>query len=122
MPLWRCPHCGTPQAETARCWVCHRSSTSCATCLNFRGSVAAGVGFCGLDRSRAPLHGDEIRACWEDLRSAAQPPTADPADDWLPEADPTAPAPATRPSLPVVSPARVALSPSGPRLWVEVDV
>ena len=29
MPMWRCPHCGTPQAETARCWVCRRSSTAC---------------------------------------------------------------------------------------------
>ena len=30
MPMWRCPHCGTPQAETARCWVCRRSTTACA--------------------------------------------------------------------------------------------
>ena len=27
MPMWRCPHCGTPQAEAARCWVCHRSTS-----------------------------------------------------------------------------------------------
>ena len=27
--------------------------------------MAAKVGFCGLDRRRAPLLGDEIRACWE---------------------------------------------------------
>jgi hypothetical protein len=65
MPMWRCPHCGTPQAETARCWVCHRSSTACATCQNFRSSVAAQLGYCGLDRERRPLRGDEIRACWE---------------------------------------------------------
>jgi hypothetical protein len=65
MPMWRCPHCGTPQAETARCWVCRRSSTACATCRNFRRSVAAQLGYCGLDRERAPLRGDEIRACWE---------------------------------------------------------
>jgi hypothetical protein len=65
MPMWRCPHCGTPQAETARCWVCRRSSTACATCRYFRGSVAAQLGYCGLDRQRLPLHGDEIRACWE---------------------------------------------------------
>jgi tagatose-1,6-bisphosphate aldolase non-catalytic subunit AgaZ/GatZ len=71
MPLWRCPHCGTPQAETARCWVCHRSSTSCGTCRNFRASVAANVGYCGLDRGRLPLRGDEIRACWEELPAAA---------------------------------------------------
>jgi hypothetical protein len=70
MPLWRCPHCGTPQAETARCWVCHRSSTACATCRNFRRSVAGQLGYCGLDRRRRPLKGDEIRGCWE----AAAPP------------------------------------------------
>src|SRR6266404_3840838 len=122
MPLWRCPHCRTPQAETARCWVCHRSSTSCATCRNFRGSVAAGVGYCGLDRSRAPLRGDEIRACWEDALSPPDPPSSDPADDWLPDIDPTAPQPAPAQSLPVVSPAPVASSPRSARLWVEVDV
>src|SRR5258705_11992729 len=65
MPMWRCPHCGTPQAETARCWVCRRSSTACATCQNFRRSVAAQLGYCGLDRERRPLRGTEIRACWE---------------------------------------------------------
>jgi hypothetical protein len=66
MPLWRCPHCGTPQAETARCWVCHRSSTSCGTCRHFRISVANGLGYCGLDRQRTPLDGSELRACWQD--------------------------------------------------------
>jgi hypothetical protein len=66
MPMWRCPHCGTPQAETARCWVCHRSSTSCATCRHFRHSIVASVGYCGLDRRRSPLRGDEVRACWDD--------------------------------------------------------
>jgi hypothetical protein len=35
------------------------------TCRHFRRSVAANVGYCGLDRRRAPLLGDEIRACWE---------------------------------------------------------
>jgi hypothetical protein len=66
MPSWRCPHCSTPQPVASRCWVCHRSSTSCGTCRHFRGSVAARVGFCGLDRKREPLQGDEVRACWED--------------------------------------------------------
>ena len=66
MPSWRCPHCSTPQPEASRCWVCHRSSTSCATCRHFRTSVAARVGFCGLDRRRLPLIGDEVRSCWED--------------------------------------------------------
>jgi hypothetical protein len=65
MPLWRCPHCATPQAETARCWVCHRSSTACGACRNFRRSVAGQLGYCGLDRQRQPLRGDEIRSCWE---------------------------------------------------------
>jgi hypothetical protein len=64
MPVWRCPHCGTPQAETARCWVCHRSSTSCATCANFRHAVFGGLGYCGIERARSPLQGDEIRPCW----------------------------------------------------------
>ena len=65
MSMWRCPHCGTPQAETARCWVCHRSSTTCSTCQHFRRSVAAQVGYCGLDRRRLPLIGTEHRGCWE---------------------------------------------------------
>ena len=63
--MWRCPHCGTPQAETARCWVCRRSSTSCGTCRNYRRSVAGQLGYCGLDRGRQPLTGEEIRGCWE---------------------------------------------------------
>ena len=58
--MWRCPHCGTPQAETARCWVCRRSSTACGTCRNYRRSVAGSLGYCGLDRRRQPLAGDEI--------------------------------------------------------------
>jgi hypothetical protein len=70
MPMWRCPHCGTPQAETARCWVCRRSSTSCATCRHFRNAVAVNLGYCGLDRERSPLRGDEIRPCWEAVPEA----------------------------------------------------
>jgi len=75
MPLWRCPHCATPQAETARCWVCHRSSTACGSCRHFRRSVAAQLGYCGQDRQRQPLTGDEIRPCWEaaDATGAAVP-------------------------------------------------
>jgi hypothetical protein len=64
MPVWRCPHCSTPQAETARCWVCRRSTTSCATCRNFRRGVASGLGMCGLDPRRVALTGVEMRACW----------------------------------------------------------
>ena len=77
--MWRCPHCGTPQAETARCWVCKRSSTACGTCRNFRHSVAGSLGFCGLDGRRQPLAGDEIRACWEAWPGAVDvPPTISP--------------------------------------------
>jgi hypothetical protein len=65
MPMWRCPHCRTPQAESARCWVCQRSSTACGACRHFRRSVAAQLGYCGLDKRRLALTGDEIRACWE---------------------------------------------------------
>jgi hypothetical protein len=65
MPMWRCPHCGSPQHEAARCWVCHRSSTTCSTCRHFRRSLAASVGYCGLDRRRAPLSGAEHRGCWQ---------------------------------------------------------
>ncbi|MEX1169727.1 MAG: hypothetical protein WEE50_06265 [Chloroflexota bacterium] len=75
MPIWRCPHCATPQAETARCWVCHRSSTACGACRHFRRAVAGQLGYCGLDRGRRPLKGDEIRPCWEaaDAASATVP-------------------------------------------------
>lgn len=62
--MWHCPNCGTPQAESARCWVCHRSSTTCSTCRHFRQSLAATVGYCGLDRRRLPLTGTELRGCW----------------------------------------------------------
>jgi hypothetical protein len=73
MPTWRCPHCGTPQAESSRCWVCQRSSTSCGTCRHFRHSIAAQIGFCGLDRQRRALRGDEIRGCWEAATFEAEP-------------------------------------------------
>jgi hypothetical protein len=65
MPMWRCPHCQTPQAEAARCWVCHRSTTSCASCRNYRRSISLGLAYCGLDRGRNALTGEEIRPCWE---------------------------------------------------------
>ena len=71
MPMWRCPHCATPQAETARCWVCHRSSTACGACRHFRRAVAGQLGYCGLDRQRKPLNGDEIRPCWEAADAAS---------------------------------------------------
>ena len=76
--MWACPHCGTPQTETARCWVCRRSSTTCSTCRHFRTSLAADVGFCAKDRWRTPLTGLELRACWEEGRRAALEPDAGP--------------------------------------------
>lgn len=64
MGTWSCPHCRTVQVESAACFLCRRSATSCGTCANFRESVVGGVGFCGLDRRREPLTGEERRACW----------------------------------------------------------
>ncbi len=75
MPMWRCPHCATPQAETGRCWVCHRSTTACGACRNFRRSVAGQLGYCGIDRQRRPLQGDEIRSCWEAADATVASPT-----------------------------------------------
>jgi len=74
MPMWRCPHCATPQPEASRCWVCRRSSICCATCRHFRRSIAATLAYCGLDRRREPLAGDEIRACWESATARVEPP------------------------------------------------
>jgi hypothetical protein len=49
-------------------------------------------------------------------------PTTDPADDWLPDVDPSAPQQAPARRLPVVSSSPVASSRESARLWVEVDV
>jgi hypothetical protein len=69
--MWHCPHCGAPQAETARCWVCRKSSTTCSTCRHFRASLATEVGYCALDRRRRPLTGRELRGCWTERPAAA---------------------------------------------------
>ena len=34
------------------------------------------MGFCALDRQRRPLHGDEIRACWEAGSTVPEAPAA----------------------------------------------
>ena len=83
--MWHCPHCGAPQAETARCWVCRRSSTTCSTCRHFRTSLAADVGYCGNDRWRTPLTGLELRACWEEGRRSATTLPAPVPGDALPD-------------------------------------
>lgn len=70
MATWRCPHCRTAQADSARCFLCGRSATSCGTCVNFRASVVGGVGYCGLDKNHSPLTGAEQRACWAGPESA----------------------------------------------------
>jgi len=46
--------------------------------------VAAQLGYCGLDRQRSPLRGDEIRACWEslDIPGATPPPVLTAATAW----------------------------------------
>jgi hypothetical protein len=38
---------------------------TCSTCRNFRRGVAAGMGYCALDKTRAVLTGEEIRGCWQ---------------------------------------------------------
>lgn len=74
--MWHCPHCGAPQAETARCWVCRKSSTTCSTCRHFRPSLASDIGYCALDRARRPLTGLELRGCWTQRPAAADPAAA----------------------------------------------
>ncbi len=63
---WRCPHCGTVQTDGARCWACSRHPRACGTCRHFVRAVAGQLAYCALDRTRAVLQGDEIRACWQE--------------------------------------------------------
>lgn len=102
--MWHCPHCGAPQAETARCWVCRRSSTTCSTCRHFRASLATDVNYCALDRRRRPLSGLELRGCWSErpssLQAAARLASVDP-DRRFVEASAAAPANGPRGFVPV---------------------
>ncbi len=70
MPLWRCPHCATPQPESSRCWLCKRSTTTCAACRHYRRGVAGGLGLCGKNPRRLALRGTEVLPCWEALVTA----------------------------------------------------
>lgn len=72
MAVWRCPHCATPQPEASRCWLCGRSTTTCAACRHYRRGVASGLGICGKNPRKLALHGSEVFPCWE-----AQPPHDD---------------------------------------------
>jgi len=72
--MWHCPHCGAPQAESARCWVCRRSSTTCSTCRLFSVSLSADGGWCALDPKRRRLTGLEQRGCWRERPLSLQPP------------------------------------------------
>lgn len=65
MPFWRCPHCRTPQAESARCWVCRQSTTSCVACRHFRRGIVTGYGVCGIDPKRTVRRTTEMHGCWE---------------------------------------------------------
>jgi hypothetical protein len=121
---WRCPHCETPQPEASRCWVCHRSSTSCGTCRHFRRSVAAQTGFCALDRRHQPLRGDEVRACWEDAGAPDRPEPAIPGLLGLLTDEALEPDPEVAPFVPrpvELRPVRASRDPSSGRDWVEVE-
>jgi hypothetical protein len=79
MPLWRCPHCATPQPEASRCWLCGRSTTTCAACRHYRRGVAGGLGLCGKNPRRLALRGSEVLPCWEGIPQAADPSVRDAA-------------------------------------------
>ena len=111
---WRCPHCATLQPESTRCWACGRTPMTCATCRYYRRSVVGPVGFCGLDRTRALLAGDEVRPCWQaptDLVDLVSDKPGSGRTSWLTLAErqrqaPAPPAPAPRAVSTPVAPAR----------------
>ncbi len=90
--------------------------------------MASRLGYCGLDRRRAPLDGAEVRACWED---GALPVAPDPSIPGLldlltvhalgdppPSSDPEPPVDPARPIRP--TPRLRSVSPN--RDWVEVEI
>src|SRR4051812_7460635 len=76
MPVWRCPHCATPQAEASRCWVCRRSTTSCVTCRHYRRGIAVGLGVCGLDPAHPVAAATDVQPCWVGLPVSTMGPVA----------------------------------------------
>jgi hypothetical protein len=86
---------------------------SCATCANFRHAVFGAIGYCGLDRGRSPLAGDEIRPCWVPRTTLV----AEPGPiDALPAERPFEPA--GRDDVPL---ATGSASDPPARFWVEID-
>jgi hypothetical protein len=84
MPVWRCPHCATPQAEASRCWVCRRSTTSCVTCRHYRRAITGGLGLCGLDPRHPAVADTDVRACWVGMPASAAGLAVGPGSlDWL---------------------------------------
>jgi hypothetical protein len=87
------------------------------------------VGFCGLDRRRLPLQGDEVRPCWED---GAIPIPPDPAIPGLLDlltiralgnADPAGATSLDQPRPPVRRESPVPrLRTGSTRDWVEIEV
>lgn len=61
---WTCPTCGALQEETGRCWVCSTPSVACGTCRHVRRAVAGRINYCGIDKRRKPVSGDDVRPCW----------------------------------------------------------
>jgi len=57
--------------------------------------VASDVGYCVTDRSREPLDGEEVRACWE--AAPAAPSTAGLFEDLEPRSAPAAQSAAAKP-------------------------
>jgi hypothetical protein len=101
MPLWRCPYCATPQPESSRCWLCGRSTTTCAACRHYRRGVAGGLGLCGKSARRLALRGAEVFPCWEAMPAQDQPPSAWDAGGGAPRAGEEASGRAARTFVPV---------------------